>query len=55
MDDNFIDINPILIPFINTEINSNKSMEWYETLKYKNDASIEEYYNYNNKCSCQWQ
>jgi len=47
--DNFIEINPILVPLINTEINSNKSMEWYETLKYQNDKSIDDYYKYNNK------
>ena len=47
--DNFIEINPVLVPLINTELSSNQSMEWYETLKYKNDKSIDDYYKYNNQ------
>tara|TARA_B100000902_G_C27280283_1_gene901344 strand:+ start:310 stop:1095 length:786 start_codon:yes stop_codon:yes gene_type:complete len=41
-------INPYLIPYINTELNSDKSDEWFNSLENKKDNSFNDYYNYNN-------
>jgi len=46
---NNINIDPFLIPYINTELNSDETMEWYDTIESNNYNSIDQYNNYNNQ------